>query len=154
MRISDWSSDVCSSDLVAPSADLLARARSVEKPAITEVLDRESGEFLDVSAWIASHLCQALIEERIRIIERMNERQRAAALPLATLRKHRRATAALSALVAVSITRHGHRPGEAVDERAHVAHAIATEALEDVLRPATRLHQRRDRNSTRLNSRH
>src|SRR3546814_11178803 len=131
MRISDWSSDVCSSDLVAPSADLLARARSVEKPAITEVLDRESGEFLDVSAWIASHLCQALIEERIRIIERMNERQRAAALPLANLRKHRRATAALSALVDVSTTRHGHRPGDAVDQRAHAAHAIASEALED-----------------------
>ncbi|MGN6375506.1 MAG: hypothetical protein ACTHMG_08115 [Sphingomonas sp.] len=57
---------------VAPSADPLGRARPVEKPAITEVLDRESGEFLDVSARIASHLCQALIEERVRIIERMN----------------------------------------------------------------------------------
>lgn len=57
---------------VAPSADPLARARSVEKPAITEVLDRESGAFLDVGDWIASHLYQALIEERVRIIERMN----------------------------------------------------------------------------------
>src|SRR3546814_7091307 len=73
----------------------------------------------------------------------MNERQRAHSLPLANLRKHRRATAALSALVDVSITRHGHPPGEAVDERAHVAHAIAIEAIEDVLRLATRLHQRR-----------
>src|SRR3546814_11374381 len=73
----------------------------------------------------------------------MNERHRAAALPLANLRKHRRATAALSALVDVSITRHGHRPGEAVDERAHVAHAIAIEAIADVLRLATRLHPRR-----------
>src|SRR3546814_20949934 len=73
----------------------------------------------------------------------MNERQLAAALPLANLRKHRRATAALSALVDVSITRHGHRPGEAVDERPHVAHSIAIEAIEDVLRLATSLHQRR-----------
>src|SRR3546814_19774679 len=92
---------------------------------------------------MASELCQALIEERIRIIERMNERQRAAALPLANLRKHRRATAALSALVDVSITRHGHRPGEAVDERAHVAHATAIAAIEDFLRLTTRLPQRR-----------
>jgi hypothetical protein len=52
-------------------ANPLARARCVEAPAIAEVLDRETGEFHDVTTWVGGHLYQDLIAGRVELVERM-----------------------------------------------------------------------------------
>lgn len=55
-----------------PSTAPLARARAVAKPAIGEVVDRDTGEFIDAVGWIEGHLYAELSEKRVGIIERMN----------------------------------------------------------------------------------
>lgn len=49
----------------------LAPARAVAKPAITEVIDLETGEILDSSEFITGFLYQALVEKRVEIASRM-----------------------------------------------------------------------------------
>lgn len=49
----------------------LAFAASVRKPEIKEVLDLETGEFLNSATFISSHRYQNLIAERNRILERI-----------------------------------------------------------------------------------
>jgi Family of unknown function (DUF6035) len=50
----------------------LEQARAVANPAIVEVLDLDTGEFIDAAHFITGHLYQSLIYERVRIVERMN----------------------------------------------------------------------------------
>lgn len=52
--------------------DPLAPARSVTAPAISELLDRDSGTYIDARAWVDGHLYQTLIRDRVEIVERMN----------------------------------------------------------------------------------
>lgn len=49
----------------------LAIARAVADPAITEVIDLDTGEIVDAAAFITGYLYQDLIEERGRIVARM-----------------------------------------------------------------------------------
>lgn len=55
-----------------PPPDPLGPARSVAAPAISELLDRHTGGYVDASAWIGAHLYQALIRDRVGIVEWMN----------------------------------------------------------------------------------
>lgn len=50
----------------------LAPAKAVANPAIKDILDLDSGEFLSASDFISGHLYQDLMVERRRILERMN----------------------------------------------------------------------------------
>lgn len=56
----------------ALSTDPLTRARAVAKPAIGEVLDRDTGEFIGASDWIESHVYAELIDKRVGIVERID----------------------------------------------------------------------------------
>lgn len=51
--------------------DPLANALAVDGPAIGEVLDCDSGEFIDARAWIGGQRYEELISERVKIRERM-----------------------------------------------------------------------------------
>jgi hypothetical protein len=57
--------------VVAITEPPLAPARAVSDPAITEVIDLDTGEFLNSVQFISGHLYQALIEERGKIVTRM-----------------------------------------------------------------------------------
>ena len=50
----------------------LAFARSVAKPEIKEVLDLDTGEFLDAVELISSQRYQSLIDLRSKIVERLS----------------------------------------------------------------------------------
>lgn len=57
---------------IKPPPDPLAPARAVTSAAINELLDRDTGGFVDAGSWIVGHLYQALIRDRVEIVERMN----------------------------------------------------------------------------------
>lgn len=50
--------------------DPLAFAEPVEKPEITEILDLESGEFIDATAFISQRRYDRLVAERVSIRKR------------------------------------------------------------------------------------
>lgn len=54
--------------------DPLAPATPAENPAIKEVLDLDSGEFIDTEAYIAGKRYEELVRARIEIRERLSER--------------------------------------------------------------------------------
>ncbi|MDB5523268.1 MAG: hypothetical protein JWM58_1031 [Rhizobium sp.] len=54
----------------------LAPALPVDDPAIKNVLDCDTGEFVDVKSWIGSRRYDALIAERMSVRERLSTRPR------------------------------------------------------------------------------
>jgi hypothetical protein len=60
---------------MGPSAqgdDVLARARCVADPAIVEVLDRDTGDFIAARSWIEAFRYQDLIRDRVALVERVD----------------------------------------------------------------------------------
>lgn len=56
--------------------DPLAAALPVEEPAIREVLDCDTGEFVDARAWIGGQRYEELIAQRVSARERLSEKPR------------------------------------------------------------------------------
>lgn len=56
--------------------DPLAAALPVEEPAIREVLDCDTGEFVDARGWIGGQRYEELIAQRVNVRERLSEKPR------------------------------------------------------------------------------
>src|SRR3546814_5145626 len=83
MRISDWSSDVCSSDLFGAGADhRIDESERVGRGLLGEGLDREKGEQRGGGGQ-AFH--QTLVPRRLRPVQRRATRPAHAATPTASI---------------------------------------------------------------------
>src|SRR3546814_1683678 len=137
MRISDWSSDVCSSDLGVG----LAQLSGIEVP----LLQRAGAEILDQYIGLGDQLARQLLALRRPQISRDR---------IFIARDHA-PPARLVALAPVSHLVAGHRRFELDDFGAHIAEQLPAEGPGDQLPPFDDpdSFQRADRKRTRLNTR-